>query len=239
MKGKNDNKKSAKRKIRSAALKLIRDFLFLFRIVQKIGEMGIVGEKRNCLILLMAGLTKDFPKPVSVLEKGASSTGKSEALKAVTALLPPECVLTRSSLSGKAPVHGLDDLSGKILYIPEYRGAKDALYLTRLLQSEGAITHEYATVVGADRGTIVASRKGSPVVLTTTTRQLVFEDDETRFLSIQADDSSEQTQHVIAAHLSPDAVDQREEALPGYGTKQFECYAERFLIFVTQHGSAF
>ena len=76
-------------------------------------------------------------------------------------------------------------------------------FSTRLLQSEGAITHEYATVVGADRGTIVASRKGSPVVLTTTTRQLVFEDDETRFLSIQADDSPEQTHDVIAARFAP------------------------------------
>jgi hypothetical protein len=107
-----------------------------------------------------------------------------------------------------------NDLGGTLLYIIEYGGAKDALYLTRLLQSEGQIDHEYATAIGRDRGTTVASRKGSPVVLTTTTRQRVFEDDETRFLSIQADDSSEQTQDVIAAHLSPVTVEQREEDLP-------------------------
>jgi len=187
--------------------------LFLFRVVQKIGEIGIIGEKHNCLVLFLAGITKDFDKPVSVLEKGASSTGKSELLKAVTTLFPPECVLTRSSLSGKAPVHGSEELSGRILYIPEYRGAKDALYFTRLLQSEGEIAHEYATVVGPDRGTVVASRKGTPVIVTATTNQRVFEDDETRFLSIQADDSSEQTQEVIAARLSPDAVEHREEDL--------------------------
>jgi hypothetical protein len=206
--------KKRTKKIRTAALRLIRDGLFLFRVVQKIGEMGIVGEKRNLLVLFLAGLTKDFAKPVSVLEKGVSSTGKSELVKAVIALFPPECVLKRASLSKMAPVHGSGDLSGTILYIVEYRGAKDALYLTRLLQSEGRIDHEYATAVGSERGTVVASRKGSPVVLTTSTRQLLFEDDDTRFLSIQADDSSEQTQDVIAAHLSPDAVEQCEEDPP-------------------------
>jgi hypothetical protein len=206
-------KKRAK-KIRTAALRLIRDGMFLFRVVQKIAEMGIVGEKRNLLVLFLAGLTKDFDKPVSVLEKGVSSTGKSELLRAVIALFPPESVLRRASLSKMAPVHGSDDLSGEILYIVEYRGAKDALYLTRLSQSEGRIDHEYATAVGSERGTVVASRIGSPVVLTTTTQQLLFEDDETRFLSIQADDSSEQTQNVIAECLRPDAVEQREEAFP-------------------------
>jgi len=200
-------------KIRAAALRLVRNSLFLFRVTQKIGELGIVGEKRNSLVLFLAGLTKDFDKPVSVLEKGASSTGKSELVKAVIALFPPECVVIRASLSRKAPVHGSGELSAKILNIAEYRGAKDALYLTRLLQSEGQIAHEYATVVGSKRGTVVARRKGTPVVLTTTTAELVFADDETRFLSIQADDSPEQTVDVIAAHFDPDPIQHREEEL--------------------------
>jgi hypothetical protein len=191
------------KKIRIAALVLIRDSMFLFRVVQKIGQMGIIGEKQNRLVLFLAGLTKDFVKPVSVLEKGASSTGKSELVKAVIALFPPECVLKRASLSSKAPVHGADELSGKILYLVEYRGAKDALYLTRLSQSEGEIVHEFATVVGSERGTTVVSRRGSPVVMTTTTNERVYEDDETRFLSIQADDSPEQTHKVIVAHFTP------------------------------------
>jgi len=196
-------KRDTKRKNRIAALRLIRNSSFFFLLVQKIREMGIVGEKRNCLVLFLAGLTKNLDKPVSVIEKGSSSTGKSELLKTVTALFPPECVLTRSSLSGKAPAHGTDELNGTLLYIPEYRGAKDALYLTRLLQSEGEIAHEYATVIGRDRGTIIASRKGSPVIMTTTTNDRIFQDDETRFLSIQADDSSEQTHNVIAAYFTP------------------------------------
>jgi hypothetical protein len=97
-----EKKRNTKRNFRSAAMKLIRDSLFLFLVVLKIGEMGIIGEKRNRLVLFLAGLTKDFERPVSVLEKGASSTGKSELMKTVITLFPPECVLKRASLSGKA-----------------------------------------------------------------------------------------------------------------------------------------
>ena len=74
--------------------------------------------------------------------------------------------------------------------------------------------HEYATTVGAKRGTVVASRRGSPVVLTTTTREMVFEDDETRFLTTRADDSAEQTQDVIAAHFCPEPIQRCEETTP-------------------------
>lgn len=213
MKSKN-NKISAMKKIRIAALLLINDVLFLWRVVQKIGELGVVGEKRNGLVLVLAGLTKDFENPVSVLEKGESSTGKSELVKAAISLFPPEDVLKRTSLSKKAPVHGLGELTGKILYIVEYRGARDAGYLTRQTQSEGQIDHEYATVIGSQRGTVVATRKGTPVILTTTTLDHVFSDDETRFLSTQADDSPDQTQDVIVAHFSPDPVQHREPELP-------------------------
>src|ERR1700674_1294221 len=199
---------------RRMAWKLARDPLFLYRLLQKIGELGIIGERRNCLILFLAGLTKDFDKPVSVLAKGHSSTGKSESVKCVLTLFPPECVLKRASLSRKAPIHGSDDLRRKILYIAEYRGAKDSLYLTRLLQSEGKIEHEYTVVRGRERGTIVASRKGSPVIFSTTTERRVFEDDETRFLSIQADDSPEQTQEVIAAQFNPESRELLEPDLP-------------------------
>jgi hypothetical protein len=195
-------KKKLSKKIHAAALTLIRDPKFLFRIVQKVGELGIVGEKRNGLVFFLAAITKNLDRSVSVLEKGESSTGKSELVKAVIRLLPPESVLVRASLSKTAPVHGTEDLAGKILYIVEYRGARDAMYLTRLLQSEGEIRHEYAIAVGRHRGTRVASRKGSPVIFTTTTEERVFQDDETRFLSVQADDSVEQTQEVIRAHFS-------------------------------------
>ena len=140
--------------------------------------------------------------------KGSTSSGKSTVIEAAAKLFPPDCVIERASLSPKALAHGKGTLAGKILVLREFRGGKDALLLLRLLQSEGQIEHEFTSVRGTKRSTETAKRVGRPVVLTTTTDAKVFADDETRFLSIWADESSAQTLAIVVAKASgPRAVD--------------------------------
>jgi len=184
-------------KIRRAALELLREPRFLFRVGQRIAEMGIVGEVQNRLTLFLAALTKDSKKSVSVLVKGPTSSGKNNLVRAVVRLLPPEWVVVRSSLTTKALAYGSESLSGKILYLFEYRGGRDAQLLTRLLQSEGTLLHEHTVMDGGGRKTQVAHREGDPVILTTCTDERVYADDETRFLSIRADASAAQTRSVL------------------------------------------
>jgi hypothetical protein len=207
------SKKQMKRdqkRISALASALVRDQAFLHRAVKKIGELGVVGEKRNRLILFLAGLTRDFDMPISVMVKGQSSSGKSNLIRTATQIFPPECIIRRASLSAKAPVHGEGSLKAKILYLFEYRGGKDAQYLLRLQQSEKVIAHEFTTVKGANRETKVAEREGSPVIFTTTTESAVFIDDDTRFLSVWIDDSAEQSLAIMQAQLAP--VEKGEEA---------------------------
>ncbi len=176
---------------------MLDDPKFLFRANEEIGQRGVVGEVANRLVLFLAGLTKDFSKPVSALLKGLRSTGKNNVAKAVTDLFPPECVVRRSSLTKKALAYGAEDLKGKIFYLYQYDGGKEAQLLLRILQSEGALEHEYTQVMGQKRGTEIARRIGTPVILTTTTADSVYEDDETRFVSVRSDDSQELTREVI------------------------------------------
>src|SRR5438552_11550246 len=142
-----------RQKTTKAALKLLRDPAFLFRVGKRIGDLGIVGEERNRLILFLACLTKHFHEAVSVLVKGITSGGKSKLVRTILRLMPPEDVTSLASLSKMAPVYGQGTLDGKILYVAEYRGGRDAQYLIRLQQSEGEIRHEYATVRGSRRST--------------------------------------------------------------------------------------
>jgi hypothetical protein len=203
MKGK-DKKQE---KLRSAARAPLQDSKFFSRVLHKLEELGLVGEHQNALVIFLAGVTKVFKKPVSVLVKGNSSSGKSNLLRLVCQLFPTESVLKRASLTDKAPAYGEGTLAGKILYLFEYRGGKgngkDAMYLTRLQQSEGEIAHEFTTASAKRRTTAVAVREGSPVVLTSTTEKNVFMDDETRFLSIRADDSSELTRQIVIQQFVP------------------------------------
>ncbi len=185
------------RAITVAAHELLADPAFLYLVGEKLGELGIVGEARNRLIAFLAALTATLPEPVSVILKGSSSSGKSNLLRKVIQLIPPEYVKILSSLSKKAPLYGDDPLIGMVLFLMEYRGGKDAQYLIRLLQSEGGITHEATSVRGHRRSTTVTERIGRPVVLTTTTEPKVFGDDETRFLSLWSDESEAQTQAIL------------------------------------------
>jgi hypothetical protein len=200
-----DGKKNSKNKNRGAALALLRDPRFLYRVGQKLTEFGVIGEKRNGLIIFLACVTRVLLLCVSLILKGSSSGGKSSLLRSVLRLFEKDCVINVTSLSAKALAYGDGSLRGKILFIAEYTGGRDAAYLTRLLQSEGEIAHEYAYVSGRSRGTIIARRSGTPVVLTTTTERSVFLDDENRFASLSIDESGDLTRQIIRSRLQPAA----------------------------------
>lgn len=185
--------------VEAQALRLLNDPQFLYKAGEKIGELGVVGERRNRQVLFLAGVSRTTPTPASVLVKGATSSGKTTLVKSPLKLFPADCVLERSGLSGKALAHGEGSLEGKILFIHEYRCGKDAQLLLRLIQSDGRIKHEFATVSGANRSTRVAERAGMPAVFSTTTETKVYDDDETRFLSLWADESPEQNRAIVIA----------------------------------------
>jgi len=191
-----------KQTLLKVAMELIKDPKFLFNIGQQIGVAGVIGENRNRLVLFLACLTSAQEKPVSILVKGPTGSGKNNLVKAGLSVVPKEVLITRSSFSDKALAHGDTKLTQKIVYIAEHRAGKHAEFFRRLLQSEGELHHEATVVAGAMRGTEVASRVGAPVFLSTTTDDKVYPDDETRFLSLRADESSEQTREVVRAQFS-------------------------------------
>jgi hypothetical protein len=181
-------KKTKRRKIDREARKLFDCGKLLFNAGHAITGLGVIGEERNCLIITLAAITRAFQSPVSVLVKGAPSTGKSTLIKRCLELHPPEARIERASLSEKALVHTRESLAHRILYLSEYRGGKDSRLLMRLLQSEGAITHEYTTIKGTQRCTEVAATAGSPVIFS---------------LSIWVDETPAQTLAIVKAQVEP------------------------------------
>src|ERR1700739_62141 len=205
--------------IRKAARKLLEDSQFLFTVGEQIGAADVIGENRNRLVIYLACLSSALEKPVSVLVKGPTSSGKNNLVRAVLSLVPEESVIARSSFSNKALVHGATKLAQKIVYLAEHRGGKEAEFFRRLLQSEGALHHEATVVAGAKRETEVASRIGAPVFVSTTTDEKVYPDDETRFLSLRSDESTEQTRDVLRAQFS----EERQEQPAHFGAWHEEC----------------
>ena len=186
-----DNATTAKR-----AGGLLMDTRFLFRVSQAIGSLGVVREMRNRLIVFVAVLT-------TIFERLGFSLGEGSQFQWEINANPERFEDFPSSEYGRGEVgpipegaldFGGEKLDRRVLYIPEVRAVKVAQTLLRLVQSEGVLTYERTSVSGPETITLVTQRVGCPVVLTTTTDERLFEDDETRFFSIWIDESPEQTE---------------------------------------------
>lgn len=192
-------KKSSLAWIRREAKRLISESTFLYKAGRAIRDLGVIGERRLRVIVFLAGVTRNLPEKASVLVKGASASGKSTTVRTALLLFPPKCILYRTDLSKTALAYGLGYLGDKILLMTELTSAKQAQFFIRQMQSEGHIEHEATNVRGPKRNTKTVKRKGTPVVITTTTHDKVLEDDETRFLSAHVTETPEQTLRIVKA----------------------------------------
>jgi hypothetical protein len=136
-----------------------------------------------------------------VAVKGTSAGGKSEVRKRVLEFFPPEAVFTFTALSERALIYEQRDFQHLILSMGEAFNRQEADfqdYILRELLSEGVM--RYPVVQKQPDGTMqtVTIEKNGPVAfMITTTRNKLHEENETRMLSIEIDDSAEQTRKVI------------------------------------------
>ena len=188
---------------RGAALGLLRVEDFLINVIAPaLRRVGLVGERNNALLLWLITLTRFMAKTVSVILKADPSTGKNWLVDRVLEIVPPEDVIhfdrvtTNALFYAEAEV----DLRHKILVIEEMAGAEDALYSLRTLEEKGELK---ILVTVTKKGSAPEARKirvrGPCVVITTTTKSFVGEDQETRTFSLALDASPEQTREIIRA----------------------------------------
>jgi hypothetical protein len=191
--------KKALKRIGDEAFQKLRDPRFLYNASQKVAELGVVGEERNRLTMILACITRHTPDPVSIILQAPPGSGKTTLMRSTVRLFPPDYVSERAGLSKKALAFGKRSLKNTILVINEYKCGKDAQLFIRLTQSGEDIKHEYLNIMGRRRKTEVAERKGTPVVLTTTTDERIFQDDASRFLALHVDDSPKQNRAIVVA----------------------------------------
>lgn len=187
---------------REAARELSEDPALLHRAIRTIGELGVVGEEENRGLLYLALLSARTEAPISVLVKGRSSSGKSFLVKQTLALIPPRGYYELSSMSAKALVYADLDFRHRhlVLYEEDGLSSEEVLYLVRTLLSEGQI--RYLTVEKTPQGRMAAReivRPGPTGLITTLTKGLTKEDNETRTFSLYMDDSKGHTLRVVQA----------------------------------------
>jgi phage/plasmid primase-like uncharacterized protein len=160
----------------------------------------IAGEKPTLKILYLAATTRLFEKAMHLAIKGASAIGKSEARKAALAYFPPECVVNFTTLSEKALLYFEGDFQHKVLSMGEAHGREESdlqNYLLRELMTENILRYHVPQKIGGKIKTVLIEKHGPVAFVVTTTRNQLNAENETRMLSLELDDSEEQTRAVV------------------------------------------
>jgi hypothetical protein len=160
----------------------------------------MAGEERNAKVLYLATTTRLFDTCMSAAIKGPSSAGKSAVRKKVLEFVPPEDVISFTTMSEKALLWYQDDFTGKILSMGEATASDEKSlqdYLLRELISEGKLRYPVSQKIGSTVTTIIIEKNGPVVFLVTTTKAALHPENETRMLSLEIDDSDSQTVSVL------------------------------------------
>jgi phage/plasmid primase-like uncharacterized protein len=161
----------------------------------------IAGEESLIKLLYLSGTSRLFPKAMHVAIKGPSAGGKSEARKHVLEYFPPESVFSFTALSERALLYVREDFQHKILSMGEAYNQEEVKfqdYLLRELMSEGVLRYQVPRKQPDGTMETVTIEKHGPVAfMVTTTRNKLHPENETRMLSIEVDDSAEQTRRVV------------------------------------------
>jgi len=175
------------------------DILGMFR--DDLKYAGLVGEDRNASILYLALTSRLLPKIVSVAYKGPSSGGKSHAVDRTLAHFPDEAVIRITGMSERALVYMEDDIAHRHIVLAEADGAMGEYqdYLMRTLLSEGRLEYRLAEKTGDGIRERVISKEGPTGLIVTTTRVRLHPENETRLLSLTANDTPQQTRAVLRA----------------------------------------
>ena len=161
----------------------------------------VVGEKNNGELLYLALVSRLLEKIVSVAVKGPSSGGKSHLAKQVMSFFPDDCFVSLTAMGEKALLYTERDLRNKMLVLMEAAGLSGEFqeYVIRVLLSEGFLEYEVTEKSQDGLKNIVIRKEGPTGFITTTTRDKLLAENETRYLSITVTDTREQTRRIFRA----------------------------------------
>ena len=202
---------------RRKAATLLHSPYFFRHVADAVHKMGLVGERRNALVVFVVAVSRLLARPLNLLVRGQSSAGKNFLAKTVLRLFPEDCVFEISSQSERALNYLQEEsLKHKVIYIFEFGDRGGSARPNRLLLSEGKLVH-WATTPG--RGGMGTERKvtaGPVASISTTTAEKLEVDDESRHLSTWLDESTEQTKRIALARARNNQAGLKKEDLKAW-----------------------
>jgi hypothetical protein len=166
-----------------------------------LSRLGVVGEDRNAKIIFLSTVSRLLRRPVSVVVKGTSSSGKSFVTESVLNFFDPSAYYALSAMSERALAYMEEPLKHRMLVIYEAAGMEGDLqtYLIRSLLSEHRIRYQTNDKTRDGIKSRLIEIEGPTGLIVTTTKLRLHPENETRLLSVTTTDAPEQTRRVLKA----------------------------------------
>ncbi len=200
--GKHKIIRAERRRAQRAARKLLQSPHFFGEFLLAMEKAGLIGEKNNALVLLIVVISRLLKRPLNVFVKGHSSSGKNWVVTRVLHLLPKHALAEITSASEKAWNYARSQFRHAVVYLQERNEETGSAHPMRLLISEGRLIRLVSKWV---KGKLIAKRyvaRGPVAAISTTTKNRLEIDDETRHISVWIDESTEQTRQIVKAYTA-------------------------------------
>jgi hypothetical protein len=181
----------------------------LSRFGRAVRAAGVVGEERIAKTEYLAMTSRLLDKPTSLVIKGSSSSGKSYTTEQVCRFFPDKAVLPFTGMSEKALILSERSFEHRTIIVYEATALREraerqsgdqTAYYIRSLVSEGQTYYEMSVRTKDGSWTTKRFEKHGPTnVIVTTTAVNLHNENETRMLSLQTNDSKAQTAAVLLA----------------------------------------
>jgi hypothetical protein len=204
-------KNDSERRLKRAARKRLRSRYLFKEFLRAMKKLGLVGEEQNALVVFVVAMSCILDRPLNIFVKGHSAAGKNWLVTRVLKLFPKSAILEITSASEQAWSYLGSAFRHCVVYLQERNEAVGAMDPMRLLISEGKLVR---IVTGYEGGKLVTNERtayGPVAAISTTTKNRLKIDDETRHMSIWVDESEEQTRKILTSQFSDAGVLCRKE----------------------------
>jgi len=145
----------------------------------------------------IAAVSRLMERPLNVFVKGSSGSGKNFIVKTILRFIPESEVLEITSSSGAAWSYQGAKLKNKVIYLQEENAASGNVSPTRLLISENKVIRQIAVKRGGRWITEQQVTEGPVACISTTTKNRLEVDDESRHVSLWVNETKEQTKQIL------------------------------------------
>ncbi len=217
---------------RRAALAFLREPDLMSRILEDYDACGLVGEDTNKQLSYLACVSRLLPQPLAVLIQSGSAAGKTSLMDATLAFLPDEQQIRYSAMTGQSLYYmGSQHLRHKILAVAEEEGVAQASYALKLLQSDGKLRIAAAGKHGGTgrQQTESYEVQGPVMMFLTTTAETPDPELQNRCLTLQVNESPEQTAAIHQRQRAAYTLDGQESVMQRTAIRQKHQHAQRLL----------